>query len=132
MNSSTLRRTATVTDAVSMHMSIPLTLDKLRPGNCATISHIENGELADRMSDMGFSRGVTVRCELICLLGDPVAYRIIDKQTGQSPRVSPSLIALRRTDAEHIRLVDDRACIGTSTDPEADTRCRQEGRTLWD
>lgn len=123
MNSSTIRGAVTVADTVTIR--VPLTLDELQPGSCATISHIENGELANRMSDMGLFQGATVRCELISLLGDPVAYRIIDKQAGRLPLASASLIALRRSDAEHIRLVRDQAC-------ESDTTRRREGRALWD
>lgn len=69
-----------------------LPLSALAMGQSAYISRLE-GEwaMARRLSQLGFTPGTRVECELIAPAGDPSAYR-----------VRGALIALRSSDASQV------------------------------
>ncbi len=117
--------------------SIPRTLDELLPGQCARITAIEPGELADRMCDLGFSVGTAVRCEMIGFLGDPMAFHVLHGHSDRESCIGQSMIALRKKDAQSIQMIQSKDSILVSVkDAVADlTACRQsdtESRAVWD
>ncbi len=70
------------------------TLDQLCPGESATILGLDLQHAArQRLVSLGFVPGQTVTALLRSCFGDPTAYRIMD-----------AVIALRRTDACHVRI----------------------------
>lgn len=72
----------------------PRTLDQLRPGETAVVSHVGgSGSLRRRLLDMGLVRGARVTMVKTAPLGDPVQYRVRGYQ-----------LALRRAEARTICL----------------------------
>ena len=59
-----------------MQKSIPL--DRLTPGQRATVVSIRPSPFADRLTDLGLTPGSAVSCVMRAGLGDPQAYRIRD------------------------------------------------------
>ncbi len=58
-------------------MSVPTTLDRLKPGECGSVTGVDgNDELSQRLSDMGFWPGTEVRVIRRAPLGDPVQYSL--------------------------------------------------------
>ena len=111
--------------------SIPHTLDELRPGQSARIIAITPNGLADRISDLGFTAGATVRCELVSLFGDPMAFRILNGHSSDASCRGYSMIALRRMDARTIQTLqcqDDTASQECPTSRQTDA----ESRAVWD
>ena len=92
--------------SVSKDCRIPHTLDQLRPGQYAKIIAVEPSDLSDRMSDLGFTAGAVVRCELVSLLGDPVAFRILIGNSDVESCSGRAMIALRKSEARTVRLKD--------------------------
>ncbi len=72
------------------------TLDRLSLNEraCIKLVHL-SGAKRGRLQELGFIPGAQVRCVHISPFGDPVAYEILD-----------TVIALRRSDAQHIELMD--------------------------
>ena len=105
-----------VTTSASIDSCIPHTLAELRPGQCARIVEVEPNELADRLSDLGFTEGAAVRCELVSLMGDPLAFRILTGDPGVEACMGRSMIALRKKEARTVHLM--------ATDAES--------RAVWD
>ncbi|MBQ2668775.1 MAG: ferrous iron transport protein A [Clostridia bacterium] len=69
-------------------------LSALRCGECGTVRAVETpGALRRRLQDLGLICGTRVTCVGISPLGDPMAFRI-----------RGAVIALRRADAETVRL----------------------------
>jgi Fe2+ transport system protein FeoA len=99
---------------------------------------IEPCELADRMCDLGFSVGATVRCEMIGFLGDPMAFRILRSYSDRESCVGQSMIALRKKDARSIQMTRSKDSIHISakdTSAADSIACRQtdtESRAVWD
>ncbi len=118
--------------------SIPHTLDELHPGQCARIIAVLPTELADRMCDLGFSVGATVRCEMIGFLGDPMAFHILNGHSDHETCVGQSMIALRKKEARTIQMTQSKDSIPVpmkdtvvadlTTCPQADT----ESCAAWD
>lgn len=74
-------------------------LSQLRPGQQATITHIEgNGALRRRCLEMGLVRGETILAERVAPLGDPRAFLVKGYR-----------LALRREEADLIHVADVRA-----------------------
>ena len=92
------------------------TLDQLRPGENAQIVSVDPTDLTDRMSDLGLTAGATVCCELISLLGDPMAFRVVNGNLSDASCIGQSMIALRKKDARSVHLI----------------RTDAESRALWD
>jgi len=70
------------------------TLDDLNVGESGRILQIGGDDaLRERLSDLGFSSGSSVKCVMVSPLGDPKAYLICG-----------AVIALRRSDAERVSL----------------------------
>lgn len=70
-------------------------LSELRPGEVGQVIAIDpSSSLRERLGDLGILPGRRLRCELISLFGDPVAYRILSAGC-----VPGTVIALRRRDA---------------------------------
>jgi len=116
---------------------MPRTLDELLPGQYARITAIDPGELADRMRDLGFSAGATVRCELIGFLGDPMAFHILHGHPDRESCLGQSMIALRKKDARSIQMIQSKHSISVPMKDAATdlTACRQsdtESRAVWD
>ena len=56
---------------------LPLTLDRLVPGEHATVARIAGqGPLRRRLMDMGLTRGVRVEVLKVAPMGDPIEYRV--------------------------------------------------------
>jgi len=54
-----------------------LTLDRLRPGQSATVARIGGqGRIRRRLMDMGVTRGIEIHVLRTAPLGDPVEYRL--------------------------------------------------------
>lgn len=71
-----------------------MTLDALREGACGQITALEaRGALRRRLLDFGLIEGTEIRCLRISPPGSPVLYR-----------VRGTMLALRRRDAEYIRV----------------------------
>ncbi len=71
-------------------------LDDLRPGEAGRVTGIApaiQGPQRRRLLDLGVVEGTVIEAEFASAAGDPVAYRI-----------RGALIALRRTEAEHVRI----------------------------
>ncbi len=69
-------------------------LSELLPGEYATVLHnLSQREHKRRLEDLGLTPGCTVSCVFFASAGDPVAYR-----------VRGTLLALRKKDAEKIRV----------------------------
>lgn len=67
-------------------------LDRLRPGQTATVSALEaQGSMRRRLQDIGLIQGTQVECVSISPLGDPAAYLI-----------RGAVIALRGRDAADV------------------------------
>ena len=70
-------------------------LSELKKGEHAVIEKMDtNGELRQRLMDMGFVEGTKIECVRISPAGDPKAYRI-----------RGTVIAIRKEDAEKITVV---------------------------
>lgn len=63
-------------------------LNELSVGESATVSHIKQTDIADRLIDLGLTVGSRVTCTLQSPLGDPKAYLI-----------RGAVIAVRHSDA---------------------------------
>ncbi len=72
-----------------------LPLSALAVGEGADIVCVE-GDMSRRLTQLGFTPGTRVACELTAPVGDPAAYR-----------VRGALIALRRRDAGQVRVRRD-------------------------
>ena len=69
-----------------------MTLDQLKPGQCATILNLTSTGLdRRRMMDLGLLPGTQIAVEMRSPLGDPIAYN-----------VRGTVIALRNTQARDI------------------------------
>ena len=69
-------------------------LSALKKGECGTVRAVKTcGPLRRRLQDLGMICGTKVECVGISPLGDPMAFRI-----------RGAVIALRRRDAETVRL----------------------------
>ena len=70
------------------------TLDRLSPGQSATVTALHlTGRMRQRLQDLGFIPGASVRAVLQSPLGDPIAYQVLD-----------TVIALRKQDAAFIEI----------------------------
>lgn len=70
------------------------TLDALTEGACARVTALQaRGSLRRRLLDFGLIEGTEIRCLRISPTGSPVLYR-----------VRGTMLALRRCDAEKIRV----------------------------
>lgn len=73
------------------------TLDKLLPGQAATVAALETtGASRRRLMDLGILPGTKLTAEMRSPLGDPTAYRI-----------RGAVIALRREQARQIQITVD-------------------------
>lgn len=55
----------------------PVTLDRLRPGDTGRVSHCEgSGATFQRLCEMGFVRGASLRVIRHALFGDPMVIEI--------------------------------------------------------
>lgn len=69
-------------------------LDVLAPGQSAYIAGVESRDgVRRRLQELGFTPGAPITCLMRAPSGDPTAYRI-----------RSAVIALRREDAEKVRL----------------------------
>lgn len=68
-----------------------ITIDKLSPGEIATVEELEASNLSGRLRDLGLVSGARVRCLHRAPLGDPTAYEI-----------KGAVIALRREDSRYV------------------------------
>ena len=69
-----------------------MTLDQLKPGNCARVTCWCEG-ISDRFMELGLLPGASVEVVRVAPLGDPIAVRVKDCQ-----------IAIRRADATQINI----------------------------
>lgn len=70
-----------------------ITIDKLSPGEFATVEELETSTLSGRLRDLGLVSGAKVRCLHRAPLGDPTAYEI-----------KGAVIALRREDSRYVHV----------------------------
>jgi Fe2+ transport system protein FeoA len=82
------------TPAAPASLHTPLTLDRLAPGQIATIMRVHGpSTMRRRLLEMGLVRGETIAVERCAPLGDPVEYLI-----------KGYFLSLRRRDAAQIEV----------------------------
>jgi DtxR family Mn-dependent transcriptional regulator len=100
-------------EPIEQEVELPMeTLASLGEGESARvlgISPVCQGPARRRLLDLGVVHGTEIRAELVSTAGDPVAYRI-----------RGALIALRREQAAHIRIVRGEAGPAGPADPRPD------------
>ena len=80
-----------------------ISLSDLKVGHSARIENIDKDispVAFRRLEDIGIREGTVVFCDRKSIFGDPCAYRLIGSDT---------LIAVRRSDAEHIVIKESRS-----------------------
>ena len=72
-----------------------MTLDKLKPGQTATITHIEGeGPIVQRLMALGVLEGSVVKVIRTALGGDPIEVQIMDYA-----------LSLRRDEARNVQVI---------------------------
>jgi ferrous iron transport protein A len=79
-----------------MNMPVTMRLSDLKRGQAATIKAVEDGEITEKLLEMGCLPGEEVRVEHAAPLGGPIAISVVGYK-----------FSLRRSDAAHIVVDQD-------------------------